>query len=118
MLMFGDNKPEPTTFVYDLGRKQYTINFDCEETDGQYSWKSATLEPGYWSYGTIVSAIITLKYTDSQIEAINNNMMAVLSGTSDASEEKQAEYKQEFAELQSWRNHAKEIASEAMNSIE
>lgn len=113
---FGTIPPKRVEFVKKLGRKQYTINFDIKELeDGTYQWSSVVLQPGVWSYGSIIAAIVDSKYSPNELQAINANMMGVLSDCfSDFPSEKIEEYKQECRELALWRDHAKEIAKEAL----
>lgn len=100
-----------------LGRKQYTINFDAvKQDDGTFLWATVTLAPGLWSYGSIVAAIIDSRYSPNELQAISTNMLGILAGCfSDLSENKIDEYKRECQDLVKWREHAKEIAKEALN---
>lgn len=112
----GTTCPENVSFTRNLGRRQYTVNFDIKELeDGTFEWCTVTLNPGEWSYGAIIAAIIDSKYSPNELQAINANMLGVLSGCFDEfPEEKVAEYKDECRELALWRDHAKEIAKEAL----
>lgn len=112
----GIAQPEGVTFQRSLGRKQYTINFDIQKLeDGTYKWSSVTMEPGLWSYGSIIAAIVDSKYSPNELQAINANMLGILTGCfDDLSEEKLEEYRQECRELAKWRDHAKEIAKEVL----
>lgn len=101
-----------------LGRKQYTINYDVEEIDENgysHKWKSATLEPNQWSYGFIVSAIIRQAYPQDQMDAINNNYLAVSMPDNEFPKEKAEEYIAEFREMCQMRNEAKAIALELLD---
>lgn len=112
--------PKFVEHTIDLGRRQYTINYDIERTeDGSYRWRSVTLPPGYKGYGSIVAAIISERYSANEVQAIYANFMAVTSGVfADLPPEKRDEYIREFHELTSWRDHAKQIAREAIEYIE
>lgn len=57
------------------------------------------------SYGDIVSAIIDDKYSNDEMQAIINNHL--LDATS--------EHEAEFADMQSWRSHAKEVAHKVID---
>lgn len=87
-----------------------------ELEDGSFQWSTVTLAPGEWSYGAIIAAIVDSKYSPNELQAINSNMLGVLSDCFiDFPSEKIEEYKQECRELALWRDHAKEIAKEALN---
>ena len=63
-------------------------------------------------YSTLVSAIVSSRYTSNDVEAIMlNNMEA---SNPSLSVEKKLEYINEYNNLQAWRTHAKEIALEAI----
>ena len=114
VLYFGTEPPFPVV----LGRKQYTINYDVEEIDENgysHKWKSATLEPNQWSYGFIVSAIIRQAYPQDQMDAINNNYLAVSMPDNEFPKEKVEEYIAEFREMCQMRNEAKTIALELLD---
>lgn len=113
----GTACPSMVESVKNLGRKQYTINFDIEkQSDGTFRWCTVTLAPGFWSYGSIIAAIVDSKYSPNELQAINTNMLGILAGCFvDLPEGKINEYKQECLELAQWREHAKEIAKEALS---
>ena len=97
---------------------KYQINFDTEElssedTDGQpvTSYRSLYVQVKSISYANVISAIIQSRYSDSEITAIVMNNMQANDINSEISQEKRKEYISEYTELQSWRKHAKEIAS-------
>lgn len=105
------------TFTKVVGIKQRTINFDIQEKeDGSFEWMSATLKIGEWNYGAIVTAIIYAKYASDEIEAINSNIMRLMFDADSVPEDKAAEYRAEACEFQSWRDHAKELAKEFLES--
>lgn len=63
-------------------------------------------------YSTLVSAIVSSRYTSNDVEAIMlNNMEA---SNPSLSVEKKLEYIDDYNNLQAWRTHAKEIALEAI----
>ena len=97
---------------------KYQINFDTEElssenTDGQpvTNYRSLYVQVKSISYADVISAIIQIRYSDSEITAIVMNNMQANDINSEISQEKRKEYISEYTELQSWRKHAKEIAS-------
>ena len=97
---------------------KYQINFDTEElssedTDGQQitSYRSLYVQVKSISYANVISAIIQSRYSDSEITSIVMNNMQANDINSEISQEKRKEYISEYTELQSWRKHAKEIAS-------
>ena len=57
--------------------------------------------PFPYTYPTVVAAIIKDQYDDDQREAIINNHL---------DEDPSPEHEAEFAALQAWRHHAKEVA--------
>lgn len=68
------------------------------------------------TYADIVSAIINDRYDSDSVQAITANYMAAINNN-DITEDKRNEYLQEYADFQSWRVHAKEIARIATNII-
>ena len=97
---------------------KYQINFDTEElssedVEGQpvTSYRSLYVQVKSISYADVISAIIQSRYSDSEITAIVMNNMQANDINSEISQEKRKEYISEYTELQSWRKHAKEIAS-------
>ena len=97
---------------------KYQINFDTEElssedTEGQpvTSYRSLYVQVKSISYANVISAIIQSRYSDSEITSIVMNNMQANDINSEISQEKRKEYISEYTELQSWRKHAKEIAS-------
>ena len=97
---------------------KYQINFDTEELstediDGNTvtSYRSLYVHVKSISYADVISAIIQIRYSDSEITAIVMNNMQANDINSEISQEKRKEYISEYAELQLWRKHAKEIAS-------
>ena len=97
---------------------KYQINFDTEElssedTEGKpvTNYRSLYVQVKSISYADVISAIIQSRYSDSEITAIVMNNMQANDINSEISQEKRKEYISEYTELQSWRKHAKEIAS-------
>ena len=97
---------------------KYQINFDTEELSSEdidgntvTSYRSLYVQVKSISYANVISAIIQSRYSDSEITAIVMNNMQANDINSEISQEKRKEYISEYTELQSWRKHAKEIAS-------
>ena len=97
---------------------KYQINFDTEELSSEdiegntvTSYRSLYVQVKSISYADVISAIIQSRYSDSEITAIVMNNMQANDINSEISQEKRKEYISEYTELQSWRKHAKEIAS-------
>ena len=97
---------------------KYQINFDTEELSSEdiegntvTSYRSLYVQVKSISYADVISAIIQSRYSDSEITAIVMNSMQANDINSEISQEKRKEYISEYTELQSWRKHAKEIAS-------
>lgn len=119
---YDNTRPEEVTSVIRLGQKICTVNFDITElpeddpSGYRYSWRSVTLEPGIWNYASLVSAIVYLEYSTSQIEALNANFLSSwLSDDIFALTNKPAEYKEEFKTFTEWRLHAKKVARDIIN---
>ena len=97
---------------------KYQINFDTEELSSEdiegntvTSYRSLYVQVKSISYADVISTIIQSRYSDSEITAIVMNNMQANDINSEISQDKRKEYISEYAELQSWRKHAKEIAS-------
>ena len=97
---------------------KYQINFDTEtlqteDTEGKpvTNYRSLYVQVTALNYSDLVAAIIQSRYSDSEITAIVMNNMQANDINSEISQEKRKEYISEYTELQSWRKHAKEIAS-------
>lgn len=97
---------------------KYQVNFDTEalneETDGQTvtTYRSLYVQVTSLAYEQLVAAIIQIRYTSNDIEAIVLNNMAAIGNTETLTTEKRAEYVDKYTKLQAWRAHAKEVASE------
>ena len=97
---------------------KYQINFDTEELSSEdiegntvTNYRSLYVQVTALNYSDLVAAIIQSRYSDSEITAIVMNSMQANDINSEISQDKRKEYISEYAELQSWRKHAKEIAS-------
>lgn len=65
-------------------------------------------------YGKIVSALIEKRYPSDQKDAILANYDLVRDGDESVSEEKRAEYTEEYHAYQQWRKDAKAVAAEIL----
>lgn len=85
-------------------KKTCLICFDeqtiTREEDTLFAYEAVRV-PFPYTYAIIVAAIIKEKYNDDAREAIVNNHLE---------ENPSEEHEQEFAQLQAWRSHAKQIA--------
>lgn len=96
--------------------RTYTITWPLEDTPspndlGIPVFQTLSVEmTGDFGYGDIVAAIVSLKYSESDVTAISLNYLN--SEFVDAA--KRSEYIDEYLELQSWRQKAKEIAKSAL----
>lgn len=89
----------PTKIVKRHGRMTtFYVPYDVQCIDDVYHFKYASLLPDNYNYGGLIDAIIRLKYTSKDMEAIINNYL--INSDSD-------EYKNEFLEMQEWRQFAK-----------
>ena len=84
--------------TYDCGR------FVASVKVGMGSERMVTLPVAVWDYGAIVSALIRSRYSESEVEAIVQNL---LNNTMDAEDE--------FEALTVWRNQCKTRAAYLMN---
>ena len=115
---YSANQPSLMQSIGTATSPKYQINFDTEELssediEGQQvtSYRSLYVQVKSISYADVISAIIQSRYSDSEITSIVMNNMQANDINSEISQEKRKEYISEYTELQSWRKHAKEIAS-------
>ena len=115
---YSANQPALMQSIGTATSPKYQINFDTEELssediDGKtvISYRSLYVQVKSISYADVISAIIQSRYSDSEITSIVMNNMQANDINSEISQEKRKEYISEYTELQSWRKHAKEIAS-------
>ena len=69
---------------------------------------------GDYSRGPIVSSIIEDKYPQQDMDAIRLNYDLAKDEASGITDEKRAEYLNDYKDMQSWRTHAKEIATKVI----
>lgn len=108
----GSVAPKPLESFRHHGISKFIINYDITEVEGQYQWKSVIAFP--LERGVIIDAIINNEYPTSKMDAIRNNYDLVRDGTAGAKTE---EYTQEYQAMQALRVHAKEIATEIIESL-
>ena len=115
---YSANQPSLMQSIGTATSPKYQINFDTEELssediEGQQvtSYRSLYVQVKSISYADVISAIIQSRYSDSEITSIVMNNMQANDINSEISQDKRKEYISEYTELQSWRKHAKEIAS-------
>lgn len=94
--------------------------------NGEAAERSVTLKPGVWNKAAIVSALIRAVYSQDEMEAINNNRLALLTDMMDALKsdgligavkiiKEQSEIaKAEYDTMQKWRATAKKWAVELL----
>ncbi len=105
---YSDIEPQFIVNNRNLGRNEYTINFDVEvlgkkerTSDKKYRYQSISLPPGISDRDTVISKLVCSHYTNDEMTAVINNYLL-----DDGDEESIAEFK----EMQNWRKHSKEIA--------
>ena len=115
---YSANQPALMQSIGTATSPKYQINFDTEELSSEdidgntvTSYRSLYVHVKSISYADVISAIIQSRYSDSEITSIVMNNMQANDINSEISQEKRKEYISEYAELQLWRKHAKEIAS-------
>lgn len=72
------------------------------------------LPTGVWNYGALVSALVRVKYSEDEVEAIINNNIALIAMPSAVSDEEGQQKLSEFQEMQEWREKCKARAKELM----
>lgn len=87
---------------------------ESEETD-TYNCESVDVH-GRTS-GDIIAAIVNDRYSSDSVQAIMANYAEAQDSESEISDEKRAEHIEEYEEYQTWRKHAKEIASTVVSLI-
>lgn len=112
---YSDVEPQFIICNRNLGRNEYTINFDVKELDKKqrsegkkYSYLTVTLPAGNSSRDTVVAKIIESRYSADEMTAVINNYLL-----DEGDEESLAEFK----EMQAWRRHAKDIADKFIAAI-
>ena len=70
------------------------------------------------TYSDIVSAIVSDKYSNDDVQAIIANYTEVMDEDSEVDEDKREEYLNEYSAYQQWRKHAKEIATIVLEQLD
>lgn len=99
----GESKPDRLISQPYYGQTLYNFNFAEEETDGMWRWASISFIAVMDRRSNIISAIVRLRYSSDEVEAITANIL-----NDPFNEERIAEYKA----LQEWRAKAKIYANE------
>lgn len=69
------------------------------------------------TYPALISAIVDSKYSTADVTAIIANHSLAQDSESDITDEKRAEYKEDYTTFQNWRSHAKEVAKNVLTLI-
>lgn len=70
------------------------------------------------NYGNIIAAIVNDKYSADDVQALTANYFEAKDPESDLTDEKRAEYINEWNDFQAWRAKAKEIATYVVNQLQ
>lgn len=70
------------------------------------------------TYSDIVSAIVSDKFSNDDVQAIIANYTEVMDENSEVDDDKREEYLSEYAEYQQWRKHAKSIATKVLEQLD
>ena len=92
------NESQDIEITYDCGR------FVASVKVGMGSDRMVTLPVAVWNYGAIVSALIRIRYSQSEVEAIIRNLLG-----------KKMDAENEFEALNTWCNQCKTRAAYLMN---
>ncbi len=98
--MENENAPQ-IKVARELGRKR--VSFLAWEDGTEY----VTLPVAVWGYGAVVSALVRLKYSEDDVEAITGNALLLLSSSETVSEDEATEKRQELEEFQEYREKCK-----------
>lgn len=105
---YSDIEPQFVICNRNLGRNEYTINFDVEELDKKertsgrkFRYQSITLPPGEYNRDTVISSLVCSHYTNDEMTAVINNYLL---------DDGDPESISEFKEMQEWRKHSKLLA--------
>lgn len=105
---YGKQEPE-RLWESNPGRPSRTIRL--ANPDGEGEDYEVEVPLAQWDYDHIVCYIVTKRYPNDRMQAIQNNFLKSLSG---AAGEKGEEYLQEFNDMQAWRDLAKETAHQIL----
>lgn len=99
-------KPNTMQSLTIKGKAYYNFCFDIIEEHPFFYYRSIMVPRSKVDYGTLVDAIISSEYSDSQMTAIINNFLLDSSN------------REEFDEMQKFRKFAKETAKELLTYLE
>lgn len=94
---------KPNIEYYKMGGgERMKVPYDIEEiSPGIYSWRELDMKCINFNYGGLVSEIVGISYSDSEMTAVINNYLL---------DQDDEDTKREFMEMQECRKKAKEIA--------
>ncbi len=103
---------------FDFERIEAVLKNDSEDVvvEDRYVCENVDVEGGH-GYDSIVSAIIMDRYDSNKRDAIFANLEMARDTTSELDEDKRTEYLKEYADYQSYRIKAKEIAKEVLAKL-
>ena len=101
---FVENRPAAVLMRRETCQPVFTIRA-VREVDGGYEYLEAELPVGVWNRGAIISAIVRMRYSADDVEAVVNNVLQ---------DPFNADRLREYKALQEWRKKAKIHASELM----
>lgn len=102
---YGESVPERLTTDAFCGQTLYTLCFAEEQVENRWRWLEISFVASLDCRSTIISAIIRMKYSVDEVEAITANVL-----NDPFNEERLSEYKA----LQEWRAKAKIYAAELL----
>ncbi len=91
---------------------------EIEEADIPQTYDCSQVDIHGRTYSDIVSAIVSDKYSNDDVQAIIANYTEVVNMDSDIDEGKREEYLNEYSEYQEWRKHAKSIAVTVLEQLD
>ena len=108
---------ESLWYSNDAGLRKYTVEVFDNETQESLI---VNLPAGHYDRGTIINALVRVKYTQDHVEAIvNNHFLAIgawidakFAGSIDTFEDP------EYEALQAWRAESKELADKIISMID
>ncbi len=95
-------QPEEVSVAVVCGMKQRTVRTEITAMDdGGYRYEEIALPPGVWDYGSLVAAMVRLRYSDDEMTAVISNHLL---------DPANAETEAEWEAMQAWRAQAKATA--------
>lgn len=102
----GTSVPEIITTKNKNGNVFLTVPIVISHENDVYTWLEISINKYKYTYESLVSTIIGLKYTNDEVTAIINNYLL---------EQTNEKYKDEFTELQLWRIQVKDWVKKHFN---